>query len=93
MWRFRLQKIIWCLQKLSGDGRTPLSITTSGWSHITKSIQEGDLFSSKLVGSLISWLKSSMFKRLSSAKPSALVSPLGHQLRECALKSPTKKLA
>ena len=25
----RLQNVIWCLQKLSGDGRTPLSITTS----------------------------------------------------------------
>ena len=64
-----------------------------GWSVITRSIQEGFLLGSKLVGSEIAWDNPNEDKIISISEPSVVVSPSGHQYLEWALKSPVKNAA
>ena len=83
-----LQKVIRCLQDGSRDGRTPLSITRLGWSHIMRSIHEGWQCSRKWVGSMIIWERPSSENSISNWVPSLLLSLSHHQFIEWALKSP-----
>ena len=71
----------------------PLSRIILGWPVTIRSMHEGFLWGSKFVGSVITWDKPRLVKSSSIITPSGVVSPLGHQNCEYALKSPAKKVA
>ena len=60
---------------------------------MTRSIHEGFLLGSRLVGSETTWDNPSDDKRYLISEPSGVASPSGHQYWEWALMSPVKKVA
>ena len=61
-----------------------------GWSVTMRSIHEGFLPGSKLVGSEMTWDKPKEVNISSSSLPSGVSSPSGHRRRDLPLKSPAK---
>ena len=78
--------MIWWWQCESNEALVPLSRTKLGWSVTIRSMHDGFLPGSKLVGSEIIWVKFKEKNKSSISLHSGLESPPGHQCWECSLK-------